>query len=449
MFLKVFLFILIWLLTITLTHANDPDFKMYRWLEDYQYLKNETEPDWYDSIKYTPIGDESYASFGGTLRQRFNHFDNDRFGLFGAPDGYLLLHRLLLHGDFHFGENFRAFVEIGSHLVDKDDLRPGPFDKDKLDITQAFFDLKSNGWVYRVGRQEMKLGSTRLVGVRNGPNVRRAFDGVRIDKQFNSTSYRVFALSQVDVDEETFSNDANTDDTLWGLYTTTQFKRTSADIYYVGSYRANAEYFSGEANEKRHSLGTRIFGKKATWDWNFEAIYQFGDFGDQEINAWTLASRTGYTLLSSRWKPRFSLSANIASGDDNANDDKLKTFNPLFPNLSYFEEASVLAPQNFYNLEPEIRLILSESLTFSADWDIFWRLEENDAVYVRGLNPLNTTVGSSGDLVAHIPSVSFDYQVNRHVALDMSYSYYIAEEVIEDAGGDDIHFFKLEASWVF
>ncbi|MEX0902816.1 MAG: alginate export family protein [Pseudohongiellaceae bacterium] len=100
-------------------------------------------------------------------------------------------------------------------------------------------------------------------------------------------------------------------------------------------------------------------------------------------------------------------------GDGDPTDKHLQTFNPLFPNLAYFEEAAIYAPQNFYNIEPEISWIVTPKLGIALDWNFFWRLEDNDAVYVRGLNPVPGTADVEGYFVAHTPSVSIDYQWNR------------------------------------
>ena len=429
--------------------ASDPDFNMYRWKEDYAYLADKDARDWYDQFKYTPLGTESHVSFGGSVRQRLNMYENDRFGLQGVDDGHVLLNRIYLHSDWYIANQLRAFVELGAYQADGNELRPGPFDKSSGDITQAFVDLKFDAAQLRLGRQEMKLGSTRLVGVRNGPNVRRSFDGLRLDTNINDVDLRLFALNEVEVEEDGFDNDANDDEALWGAYTTWNFDVTQADIYYLGLYRGGAGYTQGTANETRHSVGTRVFGEKNAWDWNYEFIYQFGEFGAADISAWTAASITGYSFKNTAWKPRLALSANIASGDDDPNDDDLGTFNPLYPNLAYFEEASILAPQNFINVEPEVTLHPSDKLSISTDWNFFWRLNDNDAVYVRGLNALPGTAGVTGSFVAHVPSISVDYQLNRHITLDISYSHFFAQEVIHNAGGEDIDYIKTEVNWTF
>ncbi|MEM1188363.1 MAG: alginate export family protein [Pseudomonadota bacterium] len=431
------------------TLGEVPAFKFYRWNEDYSVMKGDVDPNWYEKLKYAPLAGSAYFSLGGTLRQRLNLYENDRFGLFGEPDGYLRLGRLLLHADLHLNDRARVFVELGSHNVDGEDLRPGPFDEDRGDVTQAFVDLSVLQSRLRLGRQEMKLGSTRLLGVRDGPNVRRAFDGARVDTAWDDIDLRFFALYEVDVNEGWWDNEHNEDEAFWGAYGSWTLSWTNAEFYYLGLDRAGARYSQGTADETRHSFGARLFGSRDAWDWNYEFVYQDGSFGGDDIRAWTAASITGFTIADHPWRPRVSVSANVASGDDDPLDNTLGTFNPLYPNLMYFEEAAVLAPQNFVNVEPEITVHPSSAVSLSLDWNFFWRLEKNDGVYVRGLLPLPGTAAVDGSFVAHVPSLSVDVQLNRYLAVDVSYSHFFAGEVIDNADGDDIDFFKLELTLTF
>src|SRR5207249_11301117 len=112
----------------------------------------------------------------------------------------------------------------------------------------------------------------------------------------------------------------------------------------LGSSRQDARFARGTADERRHSLGTRLFGKRSALDWNFEFVGQFGSFGDVDILAWTAASDTGWTFANLLAKPRAFLLADIACGDHGGSN--LGTFNPLFPRGAYFDEASLIGPQN-------------------------------------------------------------------------------------------------------
>lgn len=435
------------------SEAADSAFETFRWNEDYRYLTAKSELNSYEGLKYQPFevaGHVGFVSFGGSVRSRVNVYDNDRFGLQGGADGTVWLQRFYGHSDIHIGDGFRAFVELSADYADAGgDLASGPFDKDRAALGQVFFDWQIGDSRWRIGRQEMGLGSARLMGTRDGSNVRRSYDGVRWDTPYGGAQWQVFYLQQVDVEEGGFDNTSHHDNSIWGLNSTWVLGRGSADLYYLRLDRKEAVYVQGVENENRHSVGMRLYGVQNGWDWDFEALYQFGDFGDSDIRAWTVASLVGYRFANVRWQPRIALSANVASGDSDPGDGRLQTFNPLFPNLAYFEEAAIYAPQNFYNIEPEISWRLTPQLSLALDWNFFWRLEDHDAVYVRGLAPLPGTAGVSGHFVGHTQSVSLDYQMGRHLRMDLSVSHFFAREVIRQAGGDDAAFFKIQIEWKF
>lgn len=433
--------------------ATDPTFETFRWNEDYRYLSERPRLSAYERLKYRPFevaGREGFVSFGGSVRSRVNAYDNDRFGLQGGSDGAVWLQRLYGHADIHLGDRVRTFVEVSVNYADAGgDLSPGPFDKDKAALGQAFFDWRIGESRWRAGRQEMGLGSARLMGTRDAANVRSSYDGLRWDTPYGGAQWRVFYLQPVDVEEGVFDNRRRGSESIWGVNSTWELGPGNADFYYLGLEKKDAVYVQGVDDETRHSVGVRLFGVQNAWDWDLEALYQFGDFGDSDIRAWTAASRFGYRFANARWQPRVALNANIASGDSDPDDGRLQTFNPLFPNLAYFEEAAIYAPQNFYNVEPEISLRLTPQLSLALDWNLFWRLEQQDAVYVRGLVPLPGTAAVSGNFVAHTPSVSLDYQWGRHLSVDLSYSYFFAEEVIKRAGGGDAQFLKTQLEWKY
>ena len=89
------------------------------------------------------------------------------------------------------------------------------------------------------------------------------------------------------------TNRPDPDRKLWGVYAVTPVSFLpggNIDLYYLGLDRQHAEFDQGTANELRHSVGTRLWGKQSRVDYNFEFVYQFGTFGHGDISAWTAAS---------------------------------------------------------------------------------------------------------------------------------------------------------------
>src|SRR5208282_1941388 len=170
---------------------------------------------------------------------------------------------------------------------------------------------------FRGGRQEITFGSARLVDVREGPNIRLSFDGGRAFYESPELRLDTFVLSPVATPPGVFNDHADLGQLFWGLYGVMPLEAVPglhADLYYLGLTRHDATFNSGTADELRQSLGTRLWGRADAWDYDTEGVFQFGDFGTQDIRAWTVASNTGYTIADLWGQPRLGLQADVASG---------------------------------------------------------------------------------------------------------------------------------------
>ena len=157
-----------------------------------------------------------------------------------------------------------------------------------------------------------------------------------------------------------FDNAPNHAVGFWGVYGVRLLTKTiTLDAYYLGLDRKSAAFDRGVGHEVRHSIGGRlsrpIAETKPIWDFDYEALWQFGTFGSANIRAWTVASETGYRFPSVPLKPRFSAKADISSGDD-PRTNTLGTFNPLFPKGNYFGVLATAGPGpiNFIDVHPRV-----------------------------------------------------------------------------------------------
>jgi alginate export protein len=185
-------------------------------------------------------------------------------------------------------------------------------------------------------------------------------------------------------------NDASDHTRLfWGIYVVGPLPllpQGHSDLYYLGLDRKQARFDQGSGHELRHSVGTRLWGRPQPWDYNFEFVYRWGDFGHGSIQAWTAASDTRYTPSTVRFRPRLGLKANIASGDHNPRARTLQTFNVLFPKGAYFGEIALIGPANFIDLHPLVDFHLTKSFTVTTDWDFFWRENIHAGLYGPAIN---------------------------------------------------------------
>jgi hypothetical protein len=371
-----------------------------------------------------------------------------------------LLQRYMLHSDWHLGENFRVFVQLKSGLEDFRAGGPRPIDEKRLDFEAAFLEVgnthKKNWGVLRIGRQELNYGSGRLVSVREGPNVRQSFDGVKIRSRAGAWNVDAWAV-RPDLDKFGFFDNAPDHKTaFWGVYASRPLKRgVGYDLYYLGLDRKNATFERGTAAELRHTVGARLWRPIATEvpgvDFDYEGVVQFGTFGSDDVRAWTFASDTGYSLTTVPLRPRFSIKADISSGD-NPGSHTLGTFNPIYPIGNYF---GVLAdtgpgPVNFIDVHPRIQTQLPHGISISTDIVAQWRENVNDGVYaVPGflLVPAN---GSRARFVGYRPGAEVRWQINRHAYLQADYGIFYAGQFLKEASpGRNINYMEFWAGYKF
>jgi len=417
----------------TMLGAERPAFQTLRYNEDWSFLHDSSRrADWLDPVKFVRLdGANVYVSFGGEARLKYERYDEPALNQRPADNDGFLLQRHLLHADVHLGPHLRAFGQLQSSLEDFRNGGPRPADRDDLDLHQAFFDASTtwrdvNEVTLRAGRQEMAYGSQRVISVRESPNNRLAFDAARVLTRFGEWRADAWLAQPVEVDLGIFDDQRIRETTFWGGYITGPLPfiaGLNADFYYLGLSRENAKFARGTADELRHSLGARLFGKHNFLDWNFEFVGQFGSFGPGGILAWTAASDTGWTFADAPAQPRVFLRADIASGDHGGSN--LGTFNPLFPRGAYFNEASLVGPQNLMDLQPGLELSVTKSVKIATGCDFVWRESLDDGVYGVALNLQVPPGASRARFVGTFPSASLAWQADRHFNLTFNYVAYL------------------------
>src|SRR5258707_8187812 len=399
--------------------------------DDWSFLADPAERQaLWDPIKYIrlrPGRNDWFLSMGGEAREVWEQIGNDNWGQQPFMNGYLN-ERYMLYFDVHYGKHVRSFVELKSGLNSFRNGGPRPFDEKKLDFQAAFLELSTtvqdSSLKFLVGRQELEYGSGRLIDVREGLNVRMSFTGFRHQTFTHSWQIDGFAVRPDGDNPGFFDNSPNHAVGFWGIYATRPLPHnTLLDTYYLGLDRAQATFQRGTAQEVRHSLGARFSHPIATerpgWDFDYEALAQFGTFGSANIRAWTASSETGYRLPTIALKPRFSVKADISSGDHPiSNPNTLGTFNPLFPTGNYFGVvATTTGPGavNFIDLHPQIDGTFPHNITASFDWIVQWRGGVVNGVFALPSAPVLGTGESLGPLLGHQPPPGKRVEGYRHL----------------------------------
>ncbi len=202
-----------------------PAFQSLRYEEDYRFLHADSSRTWYEKLKYTPLSGsgQAYVSLGGEVRYQYFRFRNEDWGeLPEDRDGYVLT-RYLSHAYLRTGRHLRFFVQLQSSLANGRIPLTNPVDENQLDLHQAFGEVspaagRPGQFTLRLGRQELRYGSQRLVSVRERPNNRQAFDAVKAVLAGQRYSLDAFYSHYGRPRKGIFDDGVSGAIRLWGLY---------------------------------------------------------------------------------------------------------------------------------------------------------------------------------------------------------------------------------------
>ncbi|WP_430905543.1 alginate export family protein [Maribacter sp. 2-571] len=412
-----------------------------RFLENYGYLKDSTKlRHFYDPVKYIPMNENgsSYLSLGGETRLMYQSIYNRQ----DEGEGYLLT-RVMLHADIYLGKRLRIFLQPAMGLDFFKEAMPAPVDRDELFLLNAFVDYDflnedSKSLILRVGRQELNYGAGHLITIREGPNVRQYWEGAKVAYEAKGLSVDSFVTQFGKQNLGIFDNPIlDSDETLWGIYSTLDksfIKGFSTDIYYLGFEQDETQFFNATGKETRHSLGVRIFADKGAFDYDLEVTGQFGKAGESDIRAHGIFSNIGYTFDAEKpFQKRLGLKANYFSGDTNAEDNKLNSFNPMYPRQGYYQGAAALYGTNFWYIHPSFTVAYGKEFSFNVNWAWYWRTQKEDGIYVNGSGiPLIAPTGS--DTLALGKQLDFNckYAITKYTSVVIDYSHFFAEGFIAE-----------------
>nr|WP_277182228.1 alginate export family protein [Caballeronia sp. BR00000012568055] len=434
------------------TNCARPVIKFNRWQEDWSVLANPCVPKRpLDSLKYIPLfgQPDTYVSLGMVLRERLEMNDAPLFGLGSGRDDTYFLQRLEVHADVHLGPYFQVFTQLeDARPFGKDNVTP--VDKNPLDLRQAFVAFThplAGGIVkFRVGRQEMAFDLQRFISVRDGPNVRQAFDGIWGDYEIGPWRWIAYATQPVQYRfNSDFDDVSNRDLTFSGIRAERQNVGPGDLSAYFSRYnRKNARFLDATGDEHRDVFDVRYAGNVSHIDWDIEGMYQSGHVGSKTISAWAIGSLAGYTFASAPWTPRIGLQVDAASGDRHPNDGTLGTFNPLFPNGYYFSLAGYTGYTNLVHIKPSLVLTPNNKLSLLAGVGLQWRETTADAVYGQGSAVVPGTAGHGSRWTGFYTQVRADYTVNANLVAALEAVHFQVGSSLRDLGARNADYVGAE-----
>ncbi|MBP86780.1 MAG: hypothetical protein CMJ64_08695 [Planctomycetaceae bacterium] len=365
---------------------------------DFSYLCDGCESYFGDSLKRIPVGDCWTLDVGGQYRMRFHseqNFNNvpggvvtNSLGLTGDDDNFLL-HRTRLYVNAEYGSHFRFYGEMLDALNELGSGGPRPIEENRTEMQNLFGEVKGidvgpGTLGARVGRQEIVLGSRRLVSALDWGSTRRTFDGARL--MYKGDSWDVDGIwlrpMKRNAAHARKLDAPNLDRQMYGMYA--NYKGLCRD--HLEAYWLALDYEDVGASGFRYdTVGARYWGGKDDWLYELEGGVQFGTNADNtDHSAGFVAAGLGRKFSSAKFKPTVWFWYDWASGDDTVGNG-FHHYEPLAHMYNGFMD--LFGRRNLQDINIQATAALSEKLKLLVWYHYFSLANGNDVPYNVSMTP--------------------------------------------------------------
>ncbi|PIP41746.1 MAG: hypothetical protein COX19_02775 [Desulfobacterales bacterium CG23_combo_of_CG06-09_8_20_14_all_51_8] len=174
------------------------------------------------------------------------------------------------------------------------------------------------------------------------------------------------------------------------------------------------------------------------------AVYQLGNRGEDDISAYGLATRLGYTF-GLPWKPHVMVQFINGSGDNKPNDGRSGTFDGVFSGADsvLYGWMNMFFWSNTREYRVDATVSPADKLSFRAEYHYFTLDEKKDAWYYPGKAQRRDVTGNSGRELGHEIDLTFNWKPFSWLDILGGYCMFFSGEFIEKTGP------APDASWTF
>lgn len=316
---------------------------------------------------------------------------------------------------------------------------------DQFDLRQGYVEIGNakKGVSAKIGRQIFLYGDERLVGPLDWANQGRTFDAARVRYAEEKWWVEAFASSVVkftdgEFNESDWLDDAVRDQTFSGVYfSTTAIGKQTTDFYV---FHLSEDYAAGDSDF--FTFGTRMKSTPGAfngWDYDTEMAFQTGDVRGMDLSSFAGHWGVGYTWANHPWKPRLGIEYNYATGDGNARDGEVETFQNLFPtNHKFYGYMDVFSWQNLHNVAISLSATPMKKLKVQADLQMFWLADTSDGWYRANGTTLVRPITPGADSYAGTEfDLTINYKATKNLSFQAGYSHFFAGSYLGDTGAED------------
>lgn len=327
-----------------------------------------------------------------------------------------LQHRFLLKQQVELGGSTTWLVELINAidtLQQQADFSPehNLFDFHQINVSQ-----KWRQQTLTLGRQVWSVGSQRLMGKREGTNVRRRFDGISVQSEFDNKG-KLHGYHGYHVKSATGIFDDSPD---WQM-------AVSGVQWQYANGLIHAMHFRDERKvdiEVRQSIEVEHDYQFAATRLFVHGIYQTGELQHQRVEAY-------FAQMALRWSRAYfdlSITASHASGGIAQRNNE---FYSPFAKAPYYSEAGIFATTNLQHLGLTLSTTVYQPLSVSLDLKRLFVVNKDAAIYGQGKHLLITADQNLASPLAHTLDIVLAYPLTRHLKLEWVGSYMRPKSVVE------------------
>ncbi len=313
----------------------------------------------------------------------------------------------------------------------------------------------------RAGRQEFSYGAQRLIGGFNWSNVAQTFDGGKLGLHFSKFHVQldVFAGEKTSIKSPREADDlfdGSAKDQIWAYYATAKaFHETLIENYLIHreTYK-NISFGPSDSSEvNNYTFGGRLKKSFSNGvDYELETAGQWGNFKDKDVRAMMAVGVIGYTFAYHPWQPRVAFEYDYGSGDSDPTDDKMTTFDNLYPtNHLFYGYMDFISLQNINDPTLRISAKPHKKWKLQADMHFLFLDTPKDSFYSAGRAVTRTAATSLSGVSPHVGDeidLLVDYKFNNNVSVQTGYSHFFAGKYLQETGAnDDADFFYMQTTF--
>jgi hypothetical protein len=268
------------------------------------------------------------------VRARWESTQGSDFAL--TPAGSYLLTRIRLGVAFQPASWLSFYAEGQDARAEFYKVTPTTSVVDPMDFRQGYVEagnLKGNGVKVRLGRQELTLGTGRLVGTGDWSNVTKTFDIVRGTVTTSQFKLDLLGGSPLLYDVNRMDRH-KPGEHFYVAYATfgKLIKDAQIEPYFIVRTGLNAKGKDGVSGHQETLIGgLRLIGRiPGGFDYSGEAARQGGAYGNDTVQAFGYVAGGGWMAPAGPWKLHPNSDFLWASGDDGRKDGHHQSFDFLY-----------------------------------------------------------------------------------------------------------------------